>query len=146
MIFSNLLEGSTYGAELTADYQPGTQWRVSGGYTYLDINLHLKPGSRDPIGGSLESRDWNHQVFLRGALTLPGNLELDGTLRRIGRLTNLQVPAYTELDLRIGWRWSRALDLSLAGHNLLHESHGEFGPPGRQLIERSVFAFITWQP
>jgi iron complex outermembrane receptor protein len=142
----NLLEGQTYGAELSADYQPSTQWRLSGGYTFLHVNLHPKPGSRDAFGGALDSRDWNHQVFVRGALTLPASFELDGTLRRIGRLTNQQVPAYTELDLRVGWRWSAALDLSLIGHNLLHDSHGEFGPPGRQLIERSVFAFITWQP
>ena len=144
--FSNLLQGETYGAELSADYQPGTRWRLSSGYTFLHDNLHLKPGSRDPFGGALEARDWNHQVFLRGSITLPANFELDGTLRHIGRLTNQQVPAYTELDMRVGWRISSALDLSLNGHNLLHDSHGEFGPPGRQRIERSVFAFITWQP
>jgi iron complex outermembrane receptor protein len=150
LIFSNQLAGETYGAELTAEYQPGTRWRLSGGYTYLHIDLHLKPGSRDPLGGTLDSRDWNHQVFLRGAVTLPGNVELDGTLRRIGELTNQRVPAYTEMDLRAGWHVTPELDLSLNGHNLLHDSHGEFGPlefgpPGRQLIERSVYAFITWQ-
>jgi iron complex outermembrane receptor protein len=143
---ANLLEGQTYGAELSADYQPSMQWRLSSGYTLLHVNLRPKPGSRDPFGGALDSRDWDHQVFLRGSVTLPASFELDGTLRRIGRLTSQQVPAYTELDMRIGWRWSSALDLSLIGHNLLHTSHGEFGPTGRQLIERSVFAFITWQP
>jgi iron complex outermembrane receptor protein len=142
----NLLGGHTYGAELSADYQPSTQWRLSGGYTFLHLDLHLKPESRDPLGGVLDTRDWNRQAFLRGSLTLPANLELNGTLRHISRLTSQEVPAYTELDVRIGWRWSAALDLSLIGHNLLHDSHGEFGPPGRQLIERSVFAFITWQP
>ena len=150
LIFSNLLAGETYGAELTAEYQPGTRWRLSGGYTLLNIDLHLKPGSRDPVSGAIDSRDWNHQIFVRGAVTLPGNLELDGTLRRIGRLTNQQVPAYTEMDVRLGWHLTTALDLSLNGHNLLHDSHGEFGalefgPPGRQLIERSVYALITWQ-
>jgi iron complex outermembrane receptor protein len=146
LVFSNLLRGNTYGAELTADYQPGERWRLSAGYTYLHINLTLEPQSHDPIGGSLESRDWNHQAFLRGTVTLPGNLELDGALRRIGELDTLSVPPYTELDVRLGWRLTPSLDLSLNGHNLLHDSHGEFGPPGRLLIERSVFAFITWQP
>jgi iron complex outermembrane receptor protein len=143
---ANLLKGETYGAELSADYQPSTQWRLSAGYTVLHVKLQEKAGSRDPFGGVLDSRDWKHQAFIRGSATLPANFELDGALRRIGRLTTLQVPAYTELDMRLGWRWSPALDLSLIGHNLLHDSHGEFGPPGRQLIERSVFAFITWQP
>lgn len=146
LIFSNQLRGETYGAELTADYQPGTRWNLSGGYTALNIQLRREPGSLDPLGGSVETRDWNHQAFLRGSLTLPANLELDGALRRIGRLTTLDVPAYTELDVRLGWRLTPVLELALNGHNLLHDSHGEFGPAGRQLIERSVFAFITWQP
>jgi iron complex outermembrane recepter protein len=146
LTFGNLLEGRTYGAELTADYQPGTRWRLSGGYTRLHVDIDRKPGSRDPFGGVIDSRDWDHQAFLRGAFTLPGNLELDGALRRIGRLENLQVPAYTEMDLRIGWRATPTLDVSLNGHNLLHDAHGEFGPVGRLLIERSVYLFITWQP
>jgi iron complex outermembrane receptor protein len=145
--FANLLEGETYGSELTAEFQPGTQWRVSGGYTYLHVDLHLKPESLDTLGGSLESRDWNHQVFLRGAATLPSNVELDGTIRRIGRLSSQQVPAYTELDLRLGWHMTPAIELSLNGQNLLHDQHGEFGSlPGRQLVERNVYAFVTWQP
>jgi iron complex outermembrane receptor protein len=146
LVFSNLLRGNTYGAELTADYQPGARWRLSAGYTYLNIDLTLDPRSRDPIGGSVGSRDWSQQGLLRGTVTLPGNLELDGALRRIGELDTLAVPPYTELDVRLGWRVTPTLDLSLNGHNLLHDSHGEFGPPGRLLIERSVFAFITWQP
>lgn len=144
--FDNELEGKTYGAELTADYQPGTRWRLSGGYTFLHEDLSPKPGSRDPFRGMLDARDWNHQAFLRGAVTLPRNVELDGSLRRVGRLTTLQVPAYTELDLRIGWRTTPSLEVSLNGHNLLHDAHGEFGPPGRLLIERSVWALVTWQP
>jgi iron complex outermembrane receptor protein len=142
----NLLQGETYGAEVSADYYPGTFWRLSGGYTTLHEHFHTRPGSRDLFGGTVDARDWNHQAFLRASLTLPANLELDGTLRHIGRIASQRVPAYTELDLRAGWRFSSALDLALLGHNLLHDSHGEFGPPGRQLIERSVFAYITWQP
>jgi iron complex outermembrane receptor protein len=142
---ANLLEGQTYGAELTAEYQPSTRWRLSGGYTSLHIDLDPKPGSRDFLGGSVETRDWNHQAFLRGAV-LVGDVEVDGTLRRIGRLLTHQVPPYTELDLRVGWRLTPTLDLSLNGRNLLHDSHGEFGPAGRLLIERSVYALVTWQP
>ncbi len=146
LVFGNLLEGSTYGAELTAEYQPGTRWRLTGGYTWLNIDLDLKPGSRDPFGGVFESRDWSHQAFLRAAFTLPGDIEIDGNLRHIGRLTTLQVPAYTELDFRLGWRATPTLDVALIGHNFLHDAHGEFGQAGRLLIERSVYAFITWQP
>jgi iron complex outermembrane recepter protein len=73
-------------------------------------------------------------------------VELDGMVRRIGAIDNLGVPAYTELYMRLGWRMNPSLDLSLVGRNLLHDSHGEFGPTGRLQIERSVYAMLTWQP
>lgn len=66
-------------------------------------------------------------------------------LRHIGRLANQGVPAYTELDMRIAWRARQSLELALNGHNLLHAAHGEFGPAGRELIERSVYVLLTWQ-
>ena len=57
------------------------------------------------------------------------------------------VPAYTELDLRLGWNATDALELSLIGQNLLHARHPEFGPPSplRQEIQRSVYGKVTWR-
>jgi len=40
------------------------------------------------------------------------------------------VPAYCELDVRLGWHPSEAIELSLAGQNLLHAQHPEYGAPG----------------
>ena len=54
-------------------------------------------------------------------------------------------PRYTALDLRIGWRSPRRLELFVSGHDLLDASHPEFGPatPRRVEIERAVRVGLT---
>jgi iron complex outermembrane receptor protein len=146
LMVSNGLEGRSYGAELTVEYRPGTRWRLWGGYSYLDLDLDRKPGSTDPTGGAVEARDSRYQTFLRGSFDLNADWEIDGALRRIGGIDNQDVPPYTELNLRLGWRIADSLELSLLGSNLLHSEHGEFGPPGRLMIERAAYAQITWSP
>ena len=58
-----------------------------------------------------------------------------------------RVPGYRELDLRLGWRPTPRLELSLAGRNLLHPHHPEYGfpDPAQVQIERSVHGKIAWQ-
>lgn len=145
-IASNRLEAESYGAELSAEYLPNEKWRLYAGYSYLHLDLEPEAGSLDPTRGATEARDWKHQLTVRGCVDLTPSIELDVMARRIGAIDNLQVPAYTELAMRLGWRMNPALELSLVGRNLLHGSHGEFGPIGRLQIERSLYAMLTWQP
>ena len=46
---------------------------------------------------------------LRSTSTCPHGFELDGFLRRVGRLPHPAVPAYAELDVRLGWRIPAAM-------------------------------------
>ncbi|MFP5285258.1 MAG: hypothetical protein ACLGI9_05935, partial [Thermoanaerobaculia bacterium] len=57
------------------------------------------------------------------------------------------VEDYAELDLRLGWRARDALELSLVGQNLLHDSHAEFGPatPLREEVERGFYGKVVWR-
>ena len=68
-------------------------------------------------------------------------IELDGWLRYVDELPSPAVDSYTELDLRLGWHATEALELSLAGQNLLHASHAEFGPATafREEVERGWY-------
>ena len=58
------------------------------------------------------------------------------------------IPSYFEMNARIGWHFSRSLELSLQGENLLHAHHPEYSVPGpaQVQIERSVFAKVAWRP
>jgi hypothetical protein len=51
------------------------------------------------------------------------------------------------MDLRLGWRPSEALELSLVGQNLLHDHHLEFGIPlpNQEEVGRNVQAKLVWR-
>jgi iron complex outermembrane receptor protein len=149
--FANDLEGDTYGAEVSFNYQVLPWWRMNAGYDYLHENIHAKPGYVDTTDGMNETGDPRHQVFLRSAMDLRDHVDLNLALRWIDTLTldespnsgtvSGQVPSYFELDGRVGWRMTRQLELSLVGQNLLHDHHPEYGFPTdtREEIAREVF-------
>ncbi|MDP9122162.1 MAG: TonB-dependent receptor [Acidobacteriota bacterium] len=146
ILLANKLTATTWGGEVTANYQMTSWWRWSGTYTYLHKNLRLLPGSLDPTGGAPEGNDPTAQATLRSSLDLPHRLELDAWLRHVDRLPAPLVPAYTELDLRLGWRLRSTLELSLAGRNLLHGRHPEWGAPSplREEVRRTLYGKIEW--
>ena len=87
--------------------------------------------------------------MLRSSMDLPHNLSLDGTLRYVDTLPALHISSYVSLDVRLGWRPVKNLELAVVGQNLLHEQHAEFGPSfistQRAEIERGVYGKITWR-
>ncbi len=153
LFFANNVEGHTSGVELTADWQILDFWSAHAGYDFLQEHLHVRPGQFDLNDALNETADPRHQASLRSSLNLPSNVEVDAALRWIDTLrTNSgpmpgDVPAYFELDTRIGWKVSPRLELALVGQNLLHGRHPEYGfpSPGRVEIERSVYGKIVWR-
>ncbi len=145
IVTANTLNGRASGVELASIVQLAARWRMRLWYTLLDVEITRDPGSRDIGGGSTESNDPRHQFGMRHSIDLPHNVEVDGWLRTIGALPNPSVPGYTELNLRLGWRPTRQLELSLAGQDLLHDHHPEFGPPlpTRVEFQRSLRALLT---
>jgi len=66
-------------------------------------------------------------------------------VRAISALPNPVVPSYAELNLRAGWWATPRAEIWLAGQDLLHDHHPEFGPalPTRVEFERSIRIGIT---
>jgi iron complex outermembrane receptor protein len=114
----------------------------------------VREGSIDISNGRNETADPEHQVSLRSALDLPGRMEFDAGLRWVGTLQNSQgpvagtVPDYLDLDLRLAWHITNQLELSVAGRNLLHDQHPEYGfpSPTRPEVERNIYGKIAWRP
>jgi iron complex outermembrane recepter protein len=151
--FENNLEARTYGIELSGSYQFSTWWRLRGSYTLLKEDIRLKAGRTDFNNTLNETADPEHQFSLRSSMDLPGNLELDLGVRRVGRLqannagVPMQVPGYTEWDACLGWQVRDDLEVSVIGRNLLHDQRGEYrraNSPDVE-IERSVHGRITWR-
>jgi iron complex outermembrane receptor protein len=140
IVVGNTLNGRTQGVELSASLQPAPRLRLRASYIYFDVSITRDISSRDIGGGASEANDPSHMVGLRSDVELPRRVELTLFLRRIGELRSPQVPAYAELNGRIGWRATDHFELSLAGQDLLHRSHPEFGAiaPRRVEFERSI--------
>jgi iron complex outermembrane receptor protein len=153
LFFANNIDGHTYGIELSGTYQPADFWSLHAGYDLLRESLHVRPGQFDLNAGLNETSDPRHQLNVRSSLNLPGNLQLDTALRWVDTLiTNSgpvpgKVPSYLELDARIAWQAPHGWELALAGRNLLHNHHPEYGFPGpeREEIERSVYGKVSWR-
>ncbi|HUS11549.1 MAG TPA: TonB-dependent receptor [Pyrinomonadaceae bacterium] len=146
LVIANGLKGESYGAELTGDYRITDRLRFKAGYTEMRIHIRPGPGSTDTSRGSGESHDPNRQIFLRSSVDFPRHVEFDAAFRFVGSIANQTVPAYSELDMRWGWRPNPRLEFSIVGQNLLHGQHAEFSTPNaRREIERSVYGKVIWR-
>ena len=141
----NTQNATSNGLELALDLQPIPAWRTHASYTFLDLTFSKEPGSRDIGGSATEANDPRHVLTLRTSADLPHRLEADLRWRSIAALPLPRVPAYSELDARLGWHASRRIDLSLVGQDLRHARHPEFNPvtAGFEEFERAVRAVIT---
>jgi iron complex outermembrane recepter protein len=147
VLTQNRIEGPVYGAEAWTTWQPFSRWRLSSGLSTFAKDLRLEPGSTDPLGprNPQLSNDPTYQWMSRSSFNLTTEQDLDAAIRRVGRLPNPVVPAYTAVDARYAWRVRPHLELSVLGQNLFDDSHPEFNAlPGRSEFERSVLVRATW--
>jgi iron complex outermembrane receptor protein len=147
----NLGFAETAGLEVTASWQATSRWRLAATYSWLDIQLHREPGSQDTNVELAEGSDPTHQVHVRASFDLPGRIELDAALYRVGALLGQRPPidAYTRVDCRLAWRARPWCDLAVVGQNLLAERHREFGGAVTSVrateVQRGVYGRTTWR-
>ena len=142
--WGNGIQGSTYGVEAWADYRTTDWWRLSAGANLMGERLRFKPGASGLLGLSQVGDDPGQVLKLKSSMTLPHNVMLDAFLRYYGALPNPGVPAYTEMDIRVGWAITDRLTLAVSGKNLLHPQHQEFPAQGASAVPRSVLASLSW--
>jgi iron complex outermembrane receptor protein len=145
--YINAVDGTSSGFELAPEWQAGAGLRVSGSYAFRRIALEARPENMDAAAvDRYEGSSPAHLARVQARLDLPRRVELDAAYRYVSALPFRRVDAYHTADLRLGWRPSRHLELSLAGHNLLQPHHLEFahdpGPPVG--ITRSAAVQVVW--
>ena len=152
VVSRNLMDGRAEGVETAVTYSPRSNWRLSLDYSYIEMSLTAH-GMDLNRGQLVEGSTPRNQIGLRSYLDLPRGLQLDVQFRALSALTKLPasvtgdtIPAYRELDVRLGWRVGRHTQLSLDGRDLLHAHHVEFGAPyQRSTLRRSVYGRIAWE-
>jgi iron complex outermembrane receptor protein len=151
IVEANGAMGRSYGLELFLDYDVTPRWRLRFGGFVMNQENRLKPGSADTEHGWGEASFPGHQVFLRNTFRLTDQIELWLALRHIAEVPTYEngngiVPAYTELDARLGWQVRPNLNVALVGRNLLNPSHPEIGGvTARREIPRSLSVSVRFE-
>lgn len=132
----NRAHSKTQGIELAADFRPAHWWRVKATASSLSIEQKYQEHSYAFSGVILQApEDSPKQTYsLWSSMDLGARWELDLAFRHVGKLSSSastlayrpEVPSYTEMNARIGFRLSPRIDLALVGQNLLHRKHLEF--------------------
>jgi iron complex outermembrane receptor protein len=143
LVWGNMLQGQTYGAEVWGELQVLAWWRLSGGASTLHEDLRFKPGATGIVGLRQDGQDPKIQASLRSSMDIGERFTLDGGLRYVGALPGGGLPAYTEIDARVGWNLTERLEIAVSGRNLLHARHVEY--PGGLAIQRTVAADLQWR-
>jgi len=146
LIFSNHLQGKSYGIEAAVVWQMLEWWRWDANYSWLKTDLYNSDGPR--TGVSPEQR-----MSLRGSISIRQELDLDFWFRyvdsnfAVGEKNTTTIDAYATLDVRLAWRPCKQLELSLVGQNLLQDSHLEYVNENQTLpttIDRSMYGKASW--
>jgi iron complex outermembrane recepter protein len=148
LYFDNKMSGETYGVELAATWQPLAFWKISAGYGWLRVNLRTDDDSGDTVAENEAGFSPIHQAQLRSYLDLSRGWSFDSELYYVDELPDMGVPAYTRLDLRLGWQSNANWEFSFSVENSLDDQHLEFGPrtdivPSE--IPRQFFAQVIWR-
>jgi len=154
--FNNKMFGKTYGIEFDTKWQPKKWLQMRLIYTVLQMDLQLRPDSKDSYSVGTNEVSPQNQFCGWWLIQLSPKIDFDLGFRYVGPLTSMEVPAYCNLDVHLGWRLLPNIEFSLVGHNLLQAHHQEFGnPTGINMplkkgltafteVERGVFGAITW--
>lgn len=139
----NTLRGESYGGEAVLTVAATDSWRLSASYSLLMMQVHGEPASD---AESLELNAPTHQVVLRSSHDFTRYTSLDAQLRYVD---NVQaVAAYVTADIRLSYRPTANLELSIVGQNLLDAGHPEQASPlGLPTTEvpRGFYGKITWR-
>ncbi len=145
--FVNNEEARTHGVEVATNLQVLDFWQIRGAYTYLNIDIDTESGALG-LPDTEEDGSPHHQASIRSIVSLPHDVELDSWLRYVASLQSASIPSYWELDLRVGWKPWKNVELSLVGQNLLDKHHPEMASSFLQTqateIQRSMYGKITW--
>jgi iron complex outermembrane receptor protein len=142
--YANFMRGDSYGIELSSTWSPTSMLRVSGGYSWLVLDLHSEAADQRELA---QGSSPHHQFHLNASLELPRSIELNALVYYVDNLAVQQVPSYVRFDANVFWRPRADLELAVVGQNLNRTRHTEFqsATQVRTEIERGVFGKVTWR-
>lgn len=144
----NKSSGETRGLEIATTYTPAPNWKITAGYSFLEMDLALDDDSLDDPATrvtAIEGSNPEHQAFVRMGTRLYGRYELDVSLRYVDELPAQDVPDYTVADIRFAAHVNENLELSLVGQNLFDRHHYEQRSSLATEVEDGVYGRLLWR-
>ncbi len=148
LVFYNRASATTHGLEWSGSWRPADKWQFKAAWSWLKMDIRRDAGSNDTSIESEVGRSPQNQFQFHALHSPTAKVDLSASLYCVDSLPSLNVPAYTRLDARVGWRVQRDLELGLTAHNLLDPAHPEFvntSGPRTSEIPRSIFGAATWR-
>jgi iron complex outermembrane receptor protein len=136
--FDSLMQVDTRGLEISGHWMPVSKWRLDASYSNLHFTPHLDAASTDLTSLQFDGDSPQHQWQLHSTAWLTPRVEVDGGLYYVGRLRQLDVPAYTRADARLEFKLTNQLSAIAAGQNLLQSAHTEFSGLASRLVGSTV--------
>jgi iron complex outermembrane receptor protein len=146
IVFTNLAHGQSYGVEVTVTALPRPWWRLSGVYSYLEIDLRTDPGVADVTGAEgAANGSPHHQVTAQSSLDLPWDVSFDAVFRFVDkiRIGAQLIPSYATFDVRLAQQLTEHLEISVVGQNLAQAEHREFFPGNE--VPRGMYGQVRWR-
>ncbi|MES1254564.1 MAG: TonB-dependent receptor [Acidobacteriota bacterium] len=146
--FGNLLEATTRGFEIAAQWAPIPAWTVAGSVTAFHLTPQPDPATRDPGAATEDGSVPRGQWQLRSTLFPAGRGTLNVAIFHVGPLEQFQVAAYTRTDINAEWRLTDRLSAMAVSQNIFDASHAEFAdvraPLGTTEVARSASLRLRW--
>ena len=147
--FDNQLNADTRGVEVTARWMPSARWQMDAWYSTFHLTPYLAPTSHDVDMAHTNGKAPHEQWQLRWTLLMSPRAELSTSVRGVGEIEELDVPAYARVDARLQVPLTRRTSLVFTGENLQQGTHREWGgiEEGYATTEipRSAHLQIRWR-
>ncbi|MEW6238956.1 MAG: TonB-dependent receptor, partial [Candidatus Omnitrophota bacterium] len=89
----------------------------------------------------------HHQIKVQSYFDIAKNVHLDASYNYIDEIGSWGIPPHGRLDVRLGWKPTQQMELSIVGTNLLdnqtHEADGMYTLYTE--VERGVYGKVTYR-
>ena len=133
-VFGNNLKAKAFGGEISCIYHPLSWWKLAASYSYLDVDsrfvYNAPPNAEDADTNNVPRNQWKIQSYvnLSPKVQFDSFIFSSSTVVAANSTPTVLIPPHTRLDVRLGWRVTPRLEISLSGQDLLSSRHIELTP------------------
>ncbi len=119
-------DAETYGVELSCSWNPVVWWRLTGGYSWFNLNTLDIGNSLEARQGFEEDENAHHLFSLVSYMDLPHNFEVNTSLYVVSALDGLNIKGHARFDFNLSYHPTNTLTIAAGVKNLFDDSHQEF--------------------